>query len=332
MRVLIADDCPVTRLRLKKHVSEWGFQPVTASDGQQALAALTAKFAPRLAILDWMMPIIDGPTVARYLRKEDLGPYAYIIMLTAKSNAENLVSGFAAGIDDYLTKPFDEQELRQRLRAGQRILNLHDQLNQTMEQLKFQATHDTLTGLLNRRAILDSLQRELNRAGRNLRNPEPTGVVLLDINQFKSINETHGHFAGDNVLKAFGDIMRKSLRSYDFVGRYGGKKFVIVLPAADRDEVEEIVQRIRKNIQQTSIDIGGSSRIHVSASMGMVMAEPCSTSESLIRKADRALFFAKQNSGNQAVFYDQLPNGGSVIDVPQTNIEWPATSTFPNNR
>ena len=118
MRVLVADDCPIMRLRLKKHLTEWGFQPVVVNDGKQALDALSSKFAPRLALLDWMMPVMDGPTVAQHLRQEDFGPYTYIVMLTARSDADDLISAFASGIDDFLTKPFNEEELHQRLRTG----------------------------------------------------------------------------------------------------------------------------------------------------------------------------------------------------------------------
>ncbi len=159
MRVLVADDCSIMRLSLKKHLTEWGFQPVLVNDGKQALDALSSKFAPRLALLDWMMPVMDGLTVVQHLRQEEFGPYTYVVMLTAKSDADDLISAFATGIDDFLTKPFNEEELHQRLRAGQRILNLQDQLNKTLEKLKFQATHDALTLGPSPNAIISSSVR-----------------------------------------------------------------------------------------------------------------------------------------------------------------------------
>lgn len=305
MRVLVAEDCQVTCLRLTKHLTEWGFQPVVTQNGKQALDILTSKFAPRLAVLDWMMPGMDGPTVTRRLRQEELGPYAYIVMLTSKSDADDLVSAFAAGIDDFLTKPFNPEELHQRLRAGQRILHLQDQLNQTLEKLKYQATHDSLTGIWNRRAILDSLERELNRANRNIQTPETTSVVLLDIDRFKPINDTFGHLAGDRVLKSVGAIIQKSLRSYDYVGRYCGEEFVILLPATAREQVRVIVERIRTNIEQTPIDIGNGQKINITACLGVVTADKDSEVEQLIKVADGAMNQAKSSGRSLVVFADQ---------------------------
>ena len=322
MRVLVADDCPIMRMRLKKHLTEWGFQPVMVCDGKQALAALTSKFAPRLALLDWMMPIMDGPTVTEHLRKEEYGPYAYIVMLTAKNDADDLISAFDAGIDDFLTKPFNPEELHQRLRAGQRILHLHDQLNDSLEQLKYQATHDALTGLWNRRAILESLERELNRARRNPASPESTSVALLDIDRFKLINDNLGHLTGDCVLKFVGDVIRKSLRSYDYVGRYGGEEFVIVLPTTAREQVEIIVERIRSNIENAPIDIGGA-QIQVTASMGVATAKKESEVEQLVKQADDAMYLAKSNGRNRCIFADQIDTPSFIVT---TNSNPPITN------
>ena len=314
MRVLVADDCPVMRLRLKKHLSEWGFQPVLVKDGKQALDTLSSKFAPRLALLDWMMPVMDGPTVAQHLRQEESGPYTYIVMLTARTDADDLVSAFAAGIDDFLTKPFNEEELHQRLRAGQRILNLQDQLTQTLERLKFQATHDALTGIWNRRAILQALDRELNRAKRIVHSPEATSVVMLDLDRFKSINDEWGHQAGDEALKLAGEVIRKSLRSYDYVGRYGGEEFIVILPATARDQVEIVVERIRKNIEQHPIIFNGHT-IPLTASLGVATARDEFDVEILIKRADEAMYRAKNTGRNRVVFADQLDS----FELPVAN-------------
>jgi diguanylate cyclase (GGDEF)-like protein len=313
MRILIADDCPFARIRLKKHLTDWGFQPVIASDGEQALAALTSKFAPRLAILDWMMPKMDGLAVTQKIREEELGPYTYIVMLTAKTDEDDLISAFAAGIDDFLTKPFNEEELHQRLRAGQRILQLQDQLNDMLVQLKFQATHDSLTGLSNRRSILDSLERELNRASRGIETPGSTSVVLLDIDRFKSINDQFGHLAGDAVLKSVGDIIRKSLRSYDYVGRYGGEEFIIILPATARDQTGIIVERIRENIAEKPIHVGDHN-VRVTASLGVVTSHDETDIEKLIKVADDAMYHAKSSGRNCCVFADEMPQPEMCID------------------
>ena len=305
MRVLVAADCPIMRLSLKKHLTEWGFQPVLVNDGKQALDALSSKFAPRLALLDWMMPVMDGLTVVQHLRQENLGPYTYVVMLTAKSDADDLVSAFASGIDDFLTKPFIEDELHQRLRAGQRILNLQDQLNETLEKLKFQATHDALTGLWNRRAILEALERELNRAKRNVQSPEATSVVMLDLDRFKAINDKWGHQAGDEALKMAGEVIRKSLRSYDYVGRYGGEEFVVILPSTARPQVEVILERIRSNLKQNPVVFDGQT-IPLTASLGVVTARDDFGVEQLVKQADAALYQAKTSGRNRFVFADKL--------------------------
>ena len=316
MRVLVADDCPVMRLRLKKHLTEWGFQTVMVNDGKQALDALSSKFAPRLALLDWMMPIMDGPGVVRQLRKEELGPYTYIVMLTAKSDASDLVSAFASGIDDFLTKPFNEEELHQRLRAGQRILNLHDKLNQSLEKLRFQATHDALTGLWNRSAIMDVLDRELARASRNLQSPESTSIIMLDVDRFKSINDTFGHAAGDAVLKLVGNVIRKSLRSYDYVGRYGGEEFIIILPTTAREQVETITERIRASIEHQAFRLNGN-RIPITASLGVVTASKDSDAEEMVKGADAAMYRAKRNGRNCCVFADMVEFPASSTEIGQ---------------
>src|SRR5580704_1147440 len=193
-RVLAAEDNPVFQSMLRSMLTKWGYDPVIARDGAEAWRALDAEDAPRLAILDWMMPGMDGVEICRRVRAAGREPYIYILLLTARTESRDLVDGMEAGADDYLTKPFIAHELRVRLRAGQRILDLQSELMATREALRVQATHDSLTGLPNRGAILDILQTELSRASRESR---PLAVVMADIDRFKQINDTRGHQAGD---------------------------------------------------------------------------------------------------------------------------------------
>lgn len=305
MKVLVADDCQIMRLSLKKSLAEWGFQPVLVNDGKQALDVLSSESAPRLALLDWMMPVMDGPTVVQHLRQEEFGHYTYVVMLTAKTDAEDLVSAFTSGIDDFLTKPFNEDELHQRLRAGQRIIDLQDQLNKTLEKLKFQATHDALTGIWNRRAIIKALERELDRAKRNSESPEATSVVMLDLDRFKAINDKWGHLAGDAALKLASEVIRNSLRSYDYVGRYGGEEFVVILPSTARTQVEVVVERIRSNIEKTPVVFNGQS-ISLTASLGVATAQDNFDVEQLVKQADTAMYHAKTSGRNRIVFADEI--------------------------
>src|ERR1700684_4120454 len=223
MRILIADDSIVSRHLLDATLRKWGYQVVVASDGVEAWNVLQEEDAPKLAILDWVMPGLTGPEVCRRVREHatDKDAYTYILLLTSKSQREDLIEGMESGADDYLIKPFDQHELKVRLRAGTRIIDLERELVAAREELREQATKDFLTRIWNRSSILDIFQRELSRADRERRS---VGVVLADLDRFKSVNDTYGHFAGDAVLREFARRMQTVTRPYDAIGRYGGEE------------------------------------------------------------------------------------------------------------
>ena len=222
MRVLVAEDDRVSRAILKLNLEKWGYEVVVCTDGLQAWSELQKPDAPRMAILDWMMPGMDGIQLCQAVRGRSEQPYVYILLLTAKSLKEDLLAGLNAGADDYLTKPMDPHELELRLRAGRRILDLQSELIAAREDLHIQATHDSLTGVANRRAVLETLESEVVRA---MRQHVPLGVILADLDHFKSINDAHGHAVGDTVLREAASRMVAALRPYDRLGRYGGKNF-----------------------------------------------------------------------------------------------------------
>jgi len=219
MKVLAAEDNPIFQSMLANMLTKWGYMPVVARDGNEAWEALQQPDCPQLAILDWMMPGLNGVDICRGVRAAGREPYVYILLLTARTDSQDLVEGMEAGADDYLTKPFQAHELRVRLRAGRRILDLQQQLLAAREALREQATHDGLTGLLNRNSILAILDKELARASRE---DQPLSVLMVDLDRFKLINDTHGHAAGDTVLCEAARRMRESMRNYESVGRYGG--------------------------------------------------------------------------------------------------------------
>ena len=301
MRILIADDSIVSRHLLDATLRKWGYEVVVASDGVEAWNVLQASDAPKLAILDWVMPGLTGPEVCRKVREhaKDKDTYTYLLLLTSKSLKEDLIEGMEAGADDYVTKPFDQHELKVRLRAGTRIIDLERELVAAREELREQATKDFLTRIWNRSSILDVLERELSRGTREQR---PVGVVLADLDHFKLVNDTYGHFAGDAVLREFSRRMTASIRPYDAIGRYGGEEFLIVLPGCDVACTASQAERMRAALDSEPMAINEESR-SVTCSYGATAWLPGleANPEALIRVADRALYMAKNQGRNRVV-------------------------------
>ena len=308
MRILIADDSIVSRHLLDATLRKWGYEVVVACDGIEAWNVLQSEDAPKIAILDWVMPGLTGPEVCRRVREKtkDNETYTYILLLTSKSLKEDLIEGMEAGADDYVTKPFDQHELKVRLRAGTRIIDLERELVAAREELRDQATRDFLTRIWNRSSILDTLQRELIRGAREQRH---VGVVLADLDHFKSVNDTYGHFAGDAVLREFTRRMQSSIRAYDAIGRYGGEEFLIVLPGCDESATFAQAERMRATLAADTMDINDEQRL-VTCSFGATTWRPGTggDSEALIRVADNALYAAKRAGRNRVVYQPTPPD------------------------
>lgn len=313
MRILIADDSIVSRHLLDATLRKWGYEVVVVSDGIEAWNVLQAEDAPTIAILDWVMPGLTGPEVCRRVREraKDESIYTYILLLTSKSMREDLIEGMEAGADDYLVKPFDQNELKVRLRAGTRIIDLQQELIRAREDLRDQATKDSLTRIWNRSAILDILDREIARGGRERR---PVGIVLADLDHFKSVNDTYGHFAGDAVLREFSRRMIASIRPYDAIGRYGGEEFLIVLPGCDENCTAGQAERMRAALANEPMSINDEGRL-ITSSFGATTWRPgCeNTQEALIGIADKALYMAKHKGRDRVVY---LPPQEEPADVP----------------
>jgi diguanylate cyclase (GGDEF)-like protein len=305
LRVLVAEDNPVFQTMLRSILSKWEYDAVTVRDGEEAWKILQSDDSPQLAILDWMMPGLDGPEVCRRVRQAKREPYVYIVLLTARTESRDLVEGMDAGADDYLTKPFRNHELRVRLRAGRRILDLQEELVQAREALREQATHDALTGLHNRGAILDILRNELARSGRQ---GQPLAVLLADLDRFKLVNDTYGHFAGDAVLRQSAQRMKSALRRYDSVGRYGGEEFLMVLPGCEGATACDQAQRVREAVAATAMD-SDSHRLQVTCSIGVACrGKPApEDADGLVREADTALYVAKNLGRNQVAAFAAQP-------------------------
>jgi diguanylate cyclase (GGDEF)-like protein len=300
--ILIADDSPVSRKILEASLKKWGFQVSSVTNGSEAWAVLQREDAPRMAILDWMMPGLSGPEVCAMVRQQRKRYYTYIILLTSRHEKEDLIAGMQAGADDYLIKPFDNNELKVRLTPGQRIVELQAKLLEAQELLREQATRDSLTRLWNRHAIFDILSREL---ARNQRDKSPLGIAMTDIDKFKSINDTHGHQAGDAVLREVANRLQGSIRAYDAVGRYGGEEFLVILPKCDPDQTIIAAERMRESIRASEIVIGERS-LSVTASFGVTSLPGgiATGPERLIKLADEALYQAKAQGRNRTVRSD----------------------------
>ncbi|MFB3829854.1 MAG: diguanylate cyclase [Bryobacteraceae bacterium] len=293
---LVAEDSPVFQSMLRILLERWGYGVTMAADGREAWERLEATDGPRLAILDWMMPGLDGVEVCRRVRAGAREDYVYILLLTARTESRYLIEGMEAGADDYLTKPFNAHELRVRLRAGRRILELQAELLQARDALQRQATHDGLTGVWNRTAILEILERELERARRE---DAPVAVLMLDLDHFKRVNDTRGHLAGDEVLRQMVRRMEAELRSYDSVGRYGGEEFMVVLPGCSGLVAAARAESLRQALTQREFSVNGEA-IEVTCSLGVSWstASDGTGQEMLVRAADEALYRAKRRGRN----------------------------------
>jgi diguanylate cyclase (GGDEF)-like protein len=310
LRILIADDDPVSLRILHARLTQWGYQVVTCTDGNDALRALQAADAPHLAILDWMMPSRNGVDVCRDVRALAQEDYIYIILLTARDRKEDLLAALEAGADDYLTKPYDPAELKARLRTGRRIMDLQAELITARDALHIKATHDPLTGLWNRGAIEEIVNRELARSRRE---GQALSVGLADLDRFKGINDTYGHAGGDAVLREATKRLQQQLRIYDSLGRYGGEEFLVVLPGCDAEMAPVVGERLRSSISENPFMLR-EGPLHVTLSLGVATIrggqaaeligasdDTAGTQEVLVRTADLALYRAKQEGRNRVV-------------------------------
>lgn len=295
MKVLVAEDDPVTRRLLQRSLQRWNYDVVVAVDGTEARRILMGADAPKLAILDWVMPGGDGVDICRELRRRDCASYVYTLLLTSKSTREDLLKGLEAGADDYLVKPIDPLELQARLRSGERILALQDQLIAAREVMREQAMRDPLTGVWNRRAALEILEREFHRSRRL---HEPLVVIMLDLDHFKGINDTRGHQAGDSVLVQVARRALGTMRPYDSLGRYGGEEFLVIAPGCDAQTGLDLAERLREAVVATPIPLTSDS-VSVTLSLGVASLADDPTPDALIYRADQALYSAKNAGRNR---------------------------------
>lgn len=302
MRALIADDDGSARYLLQKLLTRWGLEATVVSDGIAALEVMDQPDPPRLLLLDWEMPQMDGLEVCRVLRERDTLNPPYIIFLTAKRAPNDMVRALDAGASDCIRKPYDWDELHARIRVGARTLKLQDQLHAVQKEMRNLAMNDMLTGIYNRRAIAERLEQELARTRRS---GVPLSVGLVDLDQLKEINDTWGHQSGDAAIIAIANTARKLIRKSDVLGRWGGDEFLIIALGEIENETNPLFERIRKSTEESAVMFDGNE-IPMTVSIGVATATADETVEELLHRADLALYHVKKN-GRNGIAYAAAP-------------------------
>jgi len=303
MRVLIAEDKRISRQIIANALRDWGYDVVVCSDGEEAWNVLQQSDAPQLAILDWLMPGLDGLTLCEKLRARQGVPYVYTILLTIRADAEDVITGLEAGADDYIAKPVARHELQLRVRAGARIIQLQKDLLDAQSALRHEATHDSLTGLWNRAAGLDALERELARCGRD---QSTLAVLLADIDHFKGVNDAHGHQVGDAILREVAQTLAHSVRPYDVVARYGGEEFLCILPQSSEEAARTVAERLRTRCETRPM-VAASATVRVTVTIGIGCGGEGCTAGDLVRMADEGLYRAKAEGRNRVALGSRQP-------------------------
>jgi len=298
MRILLVEDSKVYRCLITNHLKEWGFDLEIAVDGTEAWKLLQKPDAPQLVLLDWVLPGMNGIDLCKRMRERGAGEYTYVVVLTGKGDKQDLLAAMEAGADDYLVKPFDAPELKARLLAGKRIIELQQELVAAKDSLKFAASHDFLTCLWNRSEILGFLEKELARSKRE---KTPVAVLMVDIDHFKQVNDLLGHLSGDAVIKEVATRLKAQLRIYDGIGRYGGEEFLLVLPGCDVEGAISRAGELVCAIAASTISLTKGGKTSVTVSIGVAVAEGGHefSPQALLHDADQALYRAKANGRNR---------------------------------
>ena len=304
MKILIADADATSRQSLESLLTQWGYQVMAATEGREALRQLVQPEAPKLAILSAHLTGLDGIEVCREVRKRDDLDYTYLMVLLGRGEDRTPRQAAEAGADDYLLSPIVEEELRVRLRAARRILGLRHQLQEAQAALGYQVSHDPLTGLMNRAATLDVLRRELARVRRE---KSPVGVIKVELDDFRTINQKYGSAVGDSVLRATARKLRAAVRPYDALGRFGVQEFLIVAPGSDVREALAQAERLRVAVVSEAVEIGewgrhvpeGQGRLNLTVCLGVAASSQAPDPDSLIRAAEAALRRARAAGPNR---------------------------------
>jgi two-component system cell cycle response regulator len=309
LRILVVDDDPAIRTILRTLLTKAGHQVFEAEDGQQGLKRAIEVNA-QLVILDWLMPEMDGLAMTRALRQTKLGRSIYVLLLTTLEDDEDLITAFESGIDDFMSKPLRSRVLAARLRAGQRVVRLQQEIERDREEIRRFATElaltnsrlqeaamtDFLTGFPNRRYAMERMEQEWAASTRSDR---PLACLVIDLDEFKRINDAHGHDVGDVVLRQTSAALKRGLRAHDVISRTGGDEFLVICPDTTLKAALACAERVRKSVASTTV-VAGNVELRPSISIGVaVRDETMSVADTRIKCADRSLYLAKERGRNR---------------------------------
>jgi two-component system, cell cycle response regulator len=301
LQVLVAHSDKHVRERLQRELLELGHKVLLAEDGRVAWRMVRGDGGPLVLLLEDALPLLTATNVARRLRRVNPAPYRYCILLGRAPK-----EGLPDAIDEFLQAPFYKDQLVARLRGAARLVELQARMLAVRDALAFQATRDGLTSLPNRRCIMAELERSMARG--------ITGVLLLDLDHFKKVNDTFGHQVGDRVLVESAAAWRTAMRNHDMLGRYGGEEFLAVLPGALAGDVQKVAERLRAAVDDLDIQAEGR-RVPVSCSIGAAHAHPGTlTTDQLLKAADDALYTAKRQGRNRVELHELT---GPLLDMSQ---------------
>ncbi|MCB0393560.1 MAG: diguanylate cyclase [Bdellovibrionales bacterium] len=311
-RILIVDDDPDNRKFLERVLGHEGYKVTSASNGEEALKRIEFE-SPHLVLLDINMPGISGLQTLQQLKKRD--DYVSVVLVTGQTTTSDMVKGLDLGADDYIRKPYNYEELAARVRAKLRIKDLNDQLKEANRKLQMLVDIDDLTGLYNMRSLYQKLDHEIERA---LRFGHSVGVLMMDMDGFKRVNDEQDHLFGSYVLSEVGKIIRDNIRRVDFAARYGGDEFLVVLTQTTLQGVQFFAERLRRCIEQHDFKKDEYS-MKLTTSIGFAFYDPATCAELdgriLVKWADRALYQSKETGRNKVTQY-VVPDEMST-DKPQ---------------
>ena len=317
LRVLVVEDEKSMRLFLKLILTQAGYTVFEAENGQAGFEK-ALEVMPHILITDWMMPEMDGVELTRALRQSKFGRAIYILILTALGAEDSLVAAFDAGVDDFITKPVSPRVLGARLRAGQRIVMLQRELEHDREEIRRFASElavsnqrlheaaltDVLTGFPNRRHAIERFRQEWQAANRSLR---PLACLMVDVDDFKRINDTFGHDAGDRVLKQTAQAIKSGVRAQDVVCRTGGDEFLVICPETDLAAALICGERVRREVAAMRLTIG-TTAIGGSVSIGVAERDAeMPDIDALIKRADEGVYLSKQSGRNRVMTVQDRP-------------------------